>query len=131
MLIHMRSISSEARNKVLPSEARQVLILLLLILGFFLPLLAGAVPIVIDNPLAYASFQELIDAVIKFIFIIALAVSPLMIIIGAFYLMTAAGDPKRVETAKTIFLYTAVGLFVIFLARGLVALIRSAMGVTP
>jgi magnesium-transporting ATPase (P-type) len=106
------------------------LILFLLILGFGLPLLAGA-QIVIDNPLRYASIQELIDAVIKFIFLIALVVSPLMIVIGAFYLMTAAGDPGRVKTAKTIFLYTAVGLFVIFLARGLVALIRSAMGVTP
>ncbi|OHA62552.1 MAG: hypothetical protein A2117_01525 [Candidatus Wildermuthbacteria bacterium GWA2_46_15] len=130
MLAYMRSISSEAKNKVLPSEARQVLILLLLILGFGLPLLAGA-QIVIDNPLRYASIQELIDAVIKFIFLIALVVSPLMIVIGAFYLMTAAGDPGRVKTAKTIFLYTAIGLFVIFLARGLVALIRSAMGVTP
>lgn len=106
------------------------LILFVLLLGLTWPFFAGA-QIVIDNPLRYASIQELIDAIIKFLFLIALAVSPLMVVIGAFYLMTAAGDPGRVKTAKTIFLYTAIGLFVIFLARGLVALIRSAMGVTP
>lgn len=52
-----------------------------------------------------------------------------MIIIGAFYLLTAAGDPKRVGTGKTIIIYTLIGLTIILFARALIAMIESLIGV--
>ncbi|MDP2930323.1 MAG: hypothetical protein Q8N56_01810, partial [bacterium] len=50
----------------------------------------------IPNPLRYSSFECLIDAIIKIIFYISLALAPVMIIIGAFQLMTSAGNPVKV-----------------------------------
>jgi len=56
-----------------------------------------------------------------------LALAPLMILIGAFQLLTSAGNPAKVKTAQNIFLWTAVGLLVVFMARGLIALINVAV----
>lgn len=86
--------------------------------------------ITIPNPLNATTFQELIDSIISFIFYIGLALAPLMIIIAAFYLLTAGGDPKRVETAKSIIMYTVIGLAIILLAKGLVAVIQQVLGGT-
>lgn len=83
----------------------------------------------LPNPLQYNTFDCLIESIMSFIFIISLALAPLMVIIGAFYLMTAGGDPARVKTAQTIFIYTGAGLLIIMLAKGLVAVIRAAVGV--
>lgn len=83
----------------------------------------------IPNPLKYQSFQCLIESVINFIFLVSLALAPLMVLIGAFYLMTAGGNPARVKTAQSIFMWTAIGFFVILLAKGLIAAIKAMLGV--
>ena len=82
------------------------------------------VGICIENPIKSCSFEDLTNSIINFIFYIALAMAPLMIIIGAFYLLTAGADPKRVETGKNIILYTLIGFTLILLAKGLVALVK-------
>ena len=87
-----------------------------------LPVVALAVEF--QNPLQYDTFEELINAIINFIFTIALAIAPLMIIIAAFYFVTAGGDPKKVDTAQKIILYTCIGLVVILMAKGLIVLLK-------
>jgi len=82
-----------------------------------------------SNPLVYDTFGELVDAMIRFIFNMAMFITPLMIIIGAFYLLTAAGDPKRVGTGKTIIIYTLIGLALILLARAIITMIEKVIGV--
>ena len=101
--------------------------ILLILFLFSLPIVVSAVEF--QNPLEYETFGELIDAIIKFIFYIAVVVTPLMIIIGAFYILTAAGDPKNIGTGKNVIIYTLVGLAIILLARGLIAMIESLIGV--
>jgi len=101
--------------------------ILLISLLLSLPIVVSAVEF--QNPLEYETFGELIDAIIKFIFYIAVVVTPLMIIIGAFYILTAAGDPKKIGTGKNVIIYTLVGLAIILLARGLIAMIESLIGV--
>lgn len=82
----------------------------------------------IQNPLKANDFKELVDYLIKFAFYVALAAAPLMVIIAGFFWITAAGDTKRLQTAQNIILYTSIGLAVILLARGLVAIIKSVLG---
>lgn len=92
-----------------------------------LPIVVSAVEF--QNPLEYETVEELIDKIISFIFYIAVIVAPLMIIIGAFYILTAGGDPKRVGTGKNIVIYTLIGLAIILFARGLIAMIESVIGI--
>jgi len=101
--------------------------ILLISLLLSLPIVVSAVEF--QNPLEYETFGELIDAIIQFIFYIAVVVAPLMVIIGAFYLLTAGGDPKKIGTGKNIIIYTLIGLAIVMLARGLLAMIESIIGV--
>ncbi len=99
----------------------------LVLLGLVLPILVLAVTI--KNPLKYATFDKLVEAIINFIFTISMVLAPLMIIVGAFYFVTAAGDIKRIETGKKIITYTLIGLTIVLLAKGLIAVLKQAIGV--
>ena len=101
--------------------------ILLISILLSLPIIVSAVEF--QNPLEYETLGELIDAIIKFIFYIAVVIAPLVVIIGAFYLLTAGGDPKKIGTGKNIIIYTLIGLAIIMLARGLLAMIESIIGV--
>ncbi|MDP3093918.1 MAG: hypothetical protein Q8N16_04165 [bacterium] len=85
--------------------------------------------ICVPNPLKYGSFECLIESIINFIFVASLLLAPLMVLVGAFYLMTAGGNPARVKTAQSIFIWTAVGLLIVFMAKGLMSAIKALFGV--
>ncbi len=80
------------------------------------------------NPLKHETFNELIDAIIDFLFYVALAIVPLSVLIGAFHILTAGGDPKRVKTGQNFVLYAVIGLGVILFARGFSAVIKNILG---
>ncbi|TFG35813.1 MAG: hypothetical protein E4H47_00555 [Parcubacteria group bacterium] len=83
----------------------------------------------IVNPLAYTDFQQIIEAVINFIFYVGIVLAPLMIIIAGFFILTARDDPKKVEQGRHTIIYTLVGLFVILFAKGIISILNYVMGV--
>ena len=83
----------------------------------------------ICNPLKYKEVDELISALISFIFKIGLAIAPIMFIIAGFLFVASGGDPARVETAKKMILYTLIGFAIILVASGLVKVLQSILGV--
>ncbi len=85
--------------------------------------------IVFCNPLQACDFQELIDKIMNFIFVLAVVAVPLIIIVGAFQLLTSGGDPKKIGAGKNIITYALIGLAIILLARGIIAMIQQAIGV--
>jgi hypothetical protein len=85
----------------------------------------------IENPLQAETFEELLSSLINFVFYVAMAVTPIMIMIAGFFLLTAGGSPERVETAKKIILWTVIGLAIILLARGLISVLEHILGVPP
>lgn len=85
--------------------------------------------IVFCNPLQACDFQELIDKIMNFIFLLAVAAVPLIIIVGAFQLLTSGGDPKKIGAGKNMITYALIGLAIILLARGIIAMIQQAIGV--
>lgn len=85
-------------------------------------------PRVLTNPLQFGSLEELIEGLINFIFWVAIALAPLMIIIAAFYFLTSGGDPERVRTAKKIIFWTVIGVTIVFLAKGIIYVVRQVIG---
>lgn len=83
----------------------------------------------IENPLEYDTFGELIDAIIDFIYEIGLVLAALFIVIAGFYFVTASGDPAKIKTGQDIIKYTLIGLLIILLSKGLIAVIQSVLGV--
>jgi len=98
-----------------------------LLLFLLMPLFIQA-DIEFEPPTKYKSIQELIDAIAKWVYWTALALAPLMIIIGAFYLITASGDPDRVNTGRKIITWTIVGIAVVLLAASLIPVIKEILG---
>jgi hypothetical protein len=92
-----------------------------------LPALVLAVEI--QPPLAYDTLQELVEHIANLIFTIGLVVVPLVILIGAFYVMTAGGEPKRLETGRKLIVYAVIGLAIMLFSKALVYSLRYMMGV--
>ena len=53
-----------------------------------------------------------VGAVAHWIFVTLMIVAPLMIMVGAYHIMTAGADPERVTTGKNYIIWAAIGLLV-------------------
>jgi len=93
------------------------------IIGLSLPLISFAA-LNIGNPLKYDSFAKLVDGLFGFIITIAVAVAPIIILYAGFIILSSGGEPEKMKTAKNTILYTVIGLAILFLGKGLIAVIR-------
>lgn len=83
----------------------------------------------LQNPLKAESFADLVrglaDAIIK----ISIPLVGIFIVYAGFLFVTAGGDEKKLETAKTTFYWTMIGAAVLLgssaLARAIVDLVKS------
>jgi len=71
---------------------------------------------------------DIIDRVANWFFAILLAAAVIFIVLAAYQFLTSGGDPARVGTARQSLIYALIGVAVAFLARGLVTLVRLALG---
>jgi hypothetical protein len=83
--------------------------------------------IIIDNPIKSKTFEELIANITNFVFLVSIALAPLMIILAGFYYMTANGEPEKIKKAKDIMLYTVIGIAVVLLSRAFVSMIKGIL----
>lgn len=102
-------------------------IIMLINSGFF-EIAQAQNQIAIQNPIRYQNIAELIDAIVGFIFWFAIVLAPLLLLIGAFYLLTSGGNQNRVAKGKKIIFWTAVGIILVLFAKGLLGLIQAALG---
>jgi len=95
------------------------------IILFFLLVPFFTEAITFNPPFETKSFEELINAIADFIFWVAIAIVPIMIIVAAYFFLTSGGDPAKIGQAKKVLLYTLIGLFIVLSARGIVSIIGS------
>lgn len=88
-------------------------------------LLAVATSYTIENPLGTTDVASLFSKLSTALFQIAIPVAVVMYVWAGVMLLTAGAKPDHVTKARQIFLYTTIGLVVIFAASGLVSLIQS------
>ena len=105
---------------------------LILLIAVLVPCIIQAETVIIDPLTKHKNFQELIDSLINIIFILAIAIAPIMFIVAGFYFVTAAGEPEKINMAKKMILWTLIGLLVVMSAKGIIALFGEMFGVeTP
>jgi len=109
----------------------KILIFSAFLIILIIPSLMGVdgADIKIDSPIKYKNIPDLIDSIVNYIFWVGLALAPLMILIGAFMIMSSGGDPNRVTNGKNMILYASIGLAIILFAKGIIAIIRAVLGV--
>ncbi|HHE67620.1 MAG TPA: hypothetical protein ENL33_00965 [Candidatus Parcubacteria bacterium] len=64
--------------------------------------------------------MEVLGNIVDWIFSILLVFAAIMIVVAAFYFVTAQGNPDQVTKARNFVLWALIGVLVAFLARGLV-----------
>jgi len=89
-------------------------------------------PITLTDPLGgNETFVSVATAVAGFLFWdIAMPLSVIMVLVGAFQLMTSAGEPEKVSQGRKTILYAAIGFAIALLAGGAVNIIKSIIGVS-
>ncbi len=85
-------------------------------------------PIDLINPLKAQTLEEAINALINFLFYLAMGISPILIIYAAFLILTAGGDAAKISRARTIILWTLIAVAIVLLAKGLPSAIKGALG---
>jgi len=104
--------------------------LILIFLFLILPIIVSAdEPIRIENPLGAESFEVIVNNIIDFIFKIAIVVAPLMVIVGGFLFVTAGGNVQQINRARNLLIWTAVGVLIILLSKGILSIIENILGV--
>lgn len=85
--------------------------------------------LVIENPLgAGTTLTDIIGKLIDFLLTVALIICPLMIVVGGFFYITAAGDPAKANKGRQVMVYAAIGLVIILISKGLVVAVQKAIG---
>ncbi len=85
-------------------------------------------PATIDNPLNQGSLWEAIDALINFLFVLSLAIAPILLIYAGFILLTKSGDPGATTQARKIIMWTMIGLSVVIFAKGVPSIVIGVLG---
>ncbi|HBI25869.1 MAG: hypothetical protein UT41_C0002G0008 [Candidatus Wolfebacteria bacterium GW2011_GWC2_39_22] len=76
------------------------------------------------GPLGDATLTDVLNRVIDYSIAIAASLAAIMILYGAFQIMTAQGESKKIVTGRQTIVYALSGLVIIILARGLVAIFK-------
>ncbi len=79
------------------------------------------------NPLSAKDFRELIDALLNWIFWLAIPIAVIMILFAGITMMGSQGDPEKFGQGRKILLWAVIGLAVIFIGEGFIALIESIL----
>lgn len=70
---------------------------------------------------------DVINRVVDIVFQILLAFAILIMLAGAYYFLTAGGDPSKVQKGQNYILYGVIGLVVALLAKAIAALVKSLL----
>ena len=88
--------------------------------------------VTLENPLKNGgSFEEILKAIGDFIILIGAPIAVLMILIGAFQIMTSGGEPEKLTRGKKTILWTAIGYGILVIGWGIADVISGVLKVKP
>ena len=81
----------------------------------------------ICNPLKYGTIQEIINTIASFLFTISIPIVTIMVLYGAFMLLTSGGNEERIKTGRKVILWAIIGFVVMLIAGGMTELTKSIL----
>lgn len=79
------------------------------------------------DPLKGAKLIDILNRVLSWGMTLATFVVPILVIIGAFQMITAAGDPEKFKKGQKTILYTVIGFIIVSMAKGIAMIARSVL----
>jgi len=102
------------------------------LISSLLPLMAFAQPQVPSGTVTtYSGVVGIINTIGNWMFGLLLALAVIFLLYAAFLYLTAAGDSAKTDKAKDIIIYAIVAIVVAVLAKGIIMVAQSLVGVTP
>lgn len=88
----------------------------------------GSQIIKLPNPLGQTNtFAELINRIVNWLLIISAPILALMIIIGAFQIMTGAGEPEKIIKGRHTITYAIIGYALLLISSGITTVIQNLL----
>ena len=103
------------------NKAHRILIVSLAVF-VFIPAIVGAV--IIENPLTYDSFGELLRAIVWFLMLLAIPITVIIIVVSGYYFVASKGDPEKFKIARRMVIYALIGLIIILSAWAMIGVIE-------
>lgn len=82
----------------------------------------------IPNPLSCDTLGKCAENIIKDLLLLSVPIVTVMVVIGAYQILTAGGDPEKFKTGRKTIVYAAVGFAVLLLAQGVVYIVQDVLG---
>lgn len=79
------------------------------------------------EPCAFCCTMGLIMWVTNLLFFVIMILVVIIVLYAAYLFLTSGGDPKKVETARNLLIYAAIGIAIAFLARAVPNLISGVL----
>lgn len=83
----------------------------------------------IESAIIATTTAEVIRTVTNVLFTVFTGLLLLMIIIGGYFILTAAGRPEQISKGKQVIVYAIIGFVIIILARGILVIIYRILNV--
>jgi|SRR3989344_205466 len=83
----------------------------------------------LPNPLGTTNIEDLLNRIVAYLYTISIPLVVIMVIIGAFQIMFAGGNPENVTKGKKTILYSVVGFVIVVVASGVAFILKELLGV--
>ncbi len=84
--------------------------------------------ITLTNPLKCPTLGACIDKLIDALFVLAAPLCALMVMVGGYQILFAAGDPEKFKTGKQTLTYAMIGFALLVLAKSVQYIILDVFG---
>lgn len=92
-------------------------------------LIKKAYAVSLENPLSGGdTFEQILCTVGDWLRDIGIPIAVIMILVGAFQLMTSGGEPEKLNRGKKTILWTVVGYAILFIGWGIAEVISNVLG---
>jgi hypothetical protein len=83
--------------------------------------------VTLKNPAGSETIEGLINNITSALVTIATPIVGIMVLVGAFQMLFAAGNPEKFKQGKKTILYTVIGYAIILIASGITSIIESVL----
>lgn len=105
--------------------SRFILITILFFL-FLTPFLAASIEF--KSPIKFTTPSEIFASITKFAYFVLVPIAIIIVLIGAFQFLTAAGAPDKISKAKQTIFYGVIGLVVVIFAAAVPSILINILG---
>jgi hypothetical protein len=88
---------------------------------------AGSQSITLTNPLSCDTLGACLDSIVPKLVQIAVPIVAIMVVVGAFQIMTAGGKEEKVTSGRKTLLYAVIGFAIILLATSVRFIIQDVL----